>query len=183
MTRDEALAAVEANVKNKNLVKHMISAEICMKALAARLGENEDAWGLAGLLHDIDYDTVGTDPARHSLLGADMVEALGVEGDVVYAIKVHNDCHGLPRVSMMDKALYAVDPLTGLIVASALIHPAKRLNAIDTGFVVNRYHEKGFARGARREQIAACAEFGMELPEFIEVCLTAMQAHASELGL
>ncbi len=183
MTRDEAIAAVKANVKNKNLVKHMVAAEVCMKALAQRLSADEESWGMAGLLHDIDYDSVGMDPARHSMVGAEMLSEMGVSDDITYAVKVHNEAHGLPRVSMMDKALHAVDPLTGLIVAAALIHPAKRLAAIDTDFVMNRYGERHFAKGASREQIARCSELGLELRDFIGVCLGAMQAAAAELGL
>ena len=183
MNRDEALAAVRAHVSNANLIKHMVAAEACMRALARRFGEDEQKWALAGLLHDIDYDSAGSDPARHSLVGAEMLQKMGVDPDVVYAVRVHNECHGLPRISTMDKALHAVDPLTGLIVASALIHPSKKLSAIDVGFVINRYHEKGFARGAKREQIALCSELGIELTDFVRVCLEAMQQYAAELGL
>ncbi|MDD3598518.1 MAG: HDIG domain-containing protein [Firmicutes bacterium] len=183
MTRDEALSTVRANVGNENLVKHMIACGACMKALASRCGGDEAEWELAGLLHDIDYDSAGADPARHSLEGAKMLEDMGVEPGVVYAVKVHNDYHGLPRMTLMDKALHAVDPLTGLVVASALIHPEKRLSAVDVDFVVNRYQEKGFARGARREQIARCVELGMDLREFIGICLDAMHGCADELGL
>jgi putative nucleotidyltransferase with HDIG domain len=183
LTRDDALSIVRANVRNGNLVKHMIACGACMKALALRCGEDEAEWELAGLLHDIDYDSAGADPARHSLEGSKMLEDMGVEPGVVYAVKVHNDYHGLPRITPMDKALHAVDPLTGLIVASALIHPAKKLSAIDVDFVVNRHKEKGFARGARREQIARCEELGLHLREFIEVCLDAMRDCADELGL
>ena len=183
MTRNEALALVERNVKNKNLVKHMIAAEVCMRALASHFGEDEDNWGLAGLLHDIDYDSAGHDPHRHSLVGAEMLTDAGVDESVVYAVKVHNDMHGLPRLSLMDKALHAVDPLTGLIVASALIHPARKLAAIDTDFVLNRYGERGFARGANREQIRRCEELGLDLRDFIDICLRAMQANSAELGL
>lgn len=183
VNRDQAFAVVKANVSNANLVKHMVAVEVCMRALAVRFGEDEDKWGLAGLLHDLDYDTAGSDPTRHSLVGAQMLEEMGMDPEVVGAVRVHNDYHGLPRLSAMDKALYSVDPLTGLIVAAALIHPAKRLAAIDVVFVMNRYHEKGFARGARREPIALCSELGMEVPDFVGVCLEAMQRHASQLGL
>lgn len=183
MTREEALRAVQANVKNKNLVKHMIAAEVCMKALARQLGADEESWGLAGLLHDIDYDSVGMDPVRHSMVGAEMLVGMGVADDITYAVKVHNEAHGLPRVTMMDKALHAVDPLTGLIVAAALIHPAKRLAAIDTDFVMNRFGERHFAKGASREQIARCSELGLELRDFVGACLGAMQAASEELGL
>ncbi len=183
LTRDEALCVVKANVRNGNLVKHMIACGACMKALASRFGEDEAKWELAGLLHDIDYDSAGSDSSRHSLEGAEVLDGMGVDPDVVYAVKVHNDYHGLPRKAPMDRALYAVDPLTGLIVASALIHPSRKLAAIDTDFVINRYREKGFAKGARRDQIACCDELGMDLREFIGVCLGAMCDCADELGL
>ncbi|MCR4425387.1 MAG: HDIG domain-containing protein [Firmicutes bacterium] len=183
MTREEALAAVKAHVKNKNLIKHMIAAEACMEALARKFGEDETKWGLSGLFHDIDYDTTADDPARHSVVGAEILEKLGVDPEIVYCVKVHNDYHGVPRLSLMDKALHAVDPLTGLIVASALIHPARKLAAINAEFVLNRFRESGFARGARREQIRRCEEIGLTLQEFVEIGVTAMQEKARELGL
>lgn len=183
MTREEALELVKQNVKNKNLIKHMIAAEVVMAKLARRLGGDPEKWGLAGLLHDIDYDETAKDPQRHSILGAEMLEKAGVDPEIVYAVKVHNEAHGLPRISMMDKALYAVDPLTGLIVAAALIHPEKKLSAIDTQFVLNRFKESGFARGANREQIKACSELGLSLDEFVALGLEAMQEAADQLGL
>lgn len=183
MTREEALELVKQNVKNKNLIKHMIAAEVVMAKLARRLGSDPGKWGLAGLLHDIDYDETAKDPQRHSILGAEMLEKAGVDPEIVYAVKVHNEAHGLPRISMMDKALYAVDPLTGLIVAAALIHPEKKLSAIDTQFVLNRFKESGFARGANREQIKACSELGLSLDEFVALGLEAMQEAADQLGL
>lgn len=183
MTREEALHLLKQEVKQKNLIKHCLAVEAVMDRLAKYFGENEEKWALAGLLHDIDYDETADDPERHSILGAQILAERGLDEEIVYAVKVHNDAHGLPRNSLMDKALYASDPLTGLIVASALIHPAKKLHAIDTDFVVNRYKEKNFAKGANREQIACCAEMGLTLEEFIALGLEAMQATHGELGL
>ena len=183
MTRDEAITHLKKYVTNKNLLKHMIAAEVVMARLARHFGENEELWGLAGLLHDIDYDRTKDDPASHSKVGADILASLGLPGEVVYAVKVHNEYHGLPRKSLMDKALYAVDPLTGLIVAGALIKPEKKLAAIDTAFLLNRFNEKSFAKGANREQIAACSELGLSLEEFLDLGLEAMQANHKELGL
>lgn len=183
MNRLEALELVKKHVKNKNLINHSIAAEVVMRGLAQHFGEDEETWGLAGLLHDVDYDQTKDDPATHSKLGADMLTDLGVAEDVVYAVKVHNDYHGLPRNSKLDKALYATDPLTGLIVAGALIKPEKKLAAIDTPFLVKRFAEKSFARGANRDQIAACAELDLSLDQFIDIGLTAMQNRAEELGL
>lgn len=183
ITRDEALAMLQEQVKQKNLIKHCLAVEAVMGRLAKHFGEDEEKWALAGLLHDIDYDETATDPERHSILGAAYLAEKGLDEEIVYAVKVHNDAHGLPRLSLMDKALFASDPLTGLIVASALIHPAKKLHAIDADFVLNRYKEKGFAKGANREQIAACADMELSLEEFIALGLEAMQMNAKELGL
>ncbi len=183
MTRDEALALVKAHVKNRNLIKHMLAVEAVMRRLAQRLGADEEEWSLAGLLHDIDYDATADDPAAHSQVGAEILERAGLPEHIVYAVKVHNHYHGLPRKALLDKALYAVDPLTGLIVAAALIHPDKKLASIDSEFVLNRYREKSFARGADRSVIASCDELGLSLAEFVSLGLDAMQSISKELGL
>ena len=112
-----------------------------------------------------------------------MLAELGLDEKLIYAVKAHNAIHGLPRVRLIDKALYASDPLTGLIVAAALIHPDKKLSSIDVDFVLNRYGEKSFARGADREAIASCIEMGLELEEFVALSLAAMQEISKELGL
>lgn len=182
-TREAALTLLERYNQNPNLFKHMLACEAVMGALARRFGEDEASWRLAGLLHDIDYDLTKDDPAKHSQIGADMLAEAGCPADVVYAVRVHNDTHGLPRESGMDKALYAVDPLTGLIVAGALIKKEKSIFAIDTDFLLNRFCEKSFARGARREQIEGCAELGLSLAEFLEIGLEAMKSIADDLGI
>ncbi len=183
MEREEALSLVEENIKQKNLVKHCLAVEAVMRRLANYFDEDIEKWGLAGLLHDIDYEETADDPARHSLVGAEMLKELGLADDIVYAVKVHNGIHGLARKTIMDKSLYACDPLTGLIVASALIHPDKKLNSLDTEFVMNRYKESSFARGADRDVIASCKEMDMELEEFIGISLEAMQGISDNLGL
>lgn len=183
ISREEAMELLKEQVKQKNLIKHCLAVEAVMGRMAEHFGEDEEKWALAGLLHDIDYDQTADDPKRHSLIGSEFLQAQGLDAEIVYAVKVHNDAHGLPRLSLMDKALFAGDPLTGLIVASALIHPAKKLMAIDADFVLNRFKEKGFAKGANREQIAACEEMGLSLQDFIALGLEAMQKSAKELGL
>ncbi len=183
MNRQEALETVKKHVKNKNLIKHMLAVEVVMRALAERFGEDVDKWGLAGLLHDVDYDTTADKPQEHSVIGARMLEEMGLAPDIVYAVKVHNEAHGLPRNSLMDKALYAADPLTGLIVAAALIHPGKKINSIDADFVMNRFGEKSFAKGANREQIKSSSEIGLDLREFVDLGVRAMQGIAADLGL
>ncbi len=183
MTREEALKFLNENLENRNLFKHSLAVEAVMRDLARRFGEDEDIWGLAGLLHDIDYDRTKDDPDRHSMEGARLLEEKGLPEEVVYAVKVHNERHGLPRRSLLDKALYATDPVTGLIVAGALIKKEKSLAAIDVPFLINRFGEKSFARGANRETIKSCEEMGLTLEEFLDISLKAMQKISGEMGL
>lgn len=183
MTREEALKLLEKKLKNKNLRKHCLAVEVVMRALARHFNEDVEKWGLAGLLHDIDYESTKDAPERHSLEGAEMLAQEGLPEDVVYAVKAHNHYHGLPRQDLMSKALYATDPLTGLIVAAALIRPEKKLELVDVPFLLNRYHEKSFARGANRETMATCSELGLSLEDFFHIGLKAMKEIAPELGL
>ena len=154
-----------------------------MLELACHFEEDQELWAMAGLLHDIDYDTTADSETLHSAIGADLLEEKGFCGELVYAVRVHNHVHGLPRISLLDKALFAADPLSGLIVAAALIHPEKRLAPLNPEFIIKRFGEKAFARGANREQIATCSEIGLSLEEFITIGLRAMQQNATEVGL
>ncbi len=181
MDRNDALNLLSERLKNKNLVKHCLAAEACLRELARHFGEDEEIWGIAGLLHDIDYEETLNDPTRHGLIGGEILEKKGVKPEIIYAIKVHAG-HLTPK-SRLDWALFATDPLTGLIVASALMHPDKRLNSLDTDFVLRRFKEKRFAAGANREQIIACKNLGLELEDFIKICLKGMQSISNELGL
>ncbi|MGE5580602.1 MAG: HDIG domain-containing metalloprotein [Bacillota bacterium] len=183
MDRQELVREVEARITTKNLFKHILAVEAVMRGLARHFGEDEDRWGAAGLLHDIDYEETKTDPAAHSLLSGKIAEDLGFDPEIVDAVKAHNHYHGIPRATRMSKALYSADPLTGLIVAAALISPEKKLSAIDTDFVVHRMGEKSFAKGANRDTIRACSELGLSLEEFVAIGLSAMQGIHEELGL
>ena len=174
---------VKQNLSNKNLVKHVLAVEAVMRELAGYFGEDKDRWGMAGLLHDIDYEKTKGDPAKHSLESADMVAEMGFDSEIVDAVRAHNEYHGLPRTTKMSKALYSCDPLTGLVVAAALISPERKLSAIDTEFVMKRFGEKAFARGANRDIIRSCSELGLELDQFIGMGLAAMQSIAGDLGL
>lgn len=183
MKREDAVSLIEKNIKTKNLIKHFLAVEAIMGALAQHFNEDEEKWKLAGLLHDIDYEETKEQPERHSLVGAEMLEKEDVPDDVIYAIKCHNHVHGLERKTSMDKALFATDPVSGLIVAGALIRPEKRLYVLDVDFLVNRFHEKSFARGASRERIAACSDLDLSLEEFLNLSLEAMKGIHKELGL
>lgn len=183
MPREEALALLAEQVNNKNLLKHMLATEAVMARLAAILNQDEELWGLTGLLHDLDYDLTSGEPERHGLLGARLLEEKGYPSEMVQAVKAHNERLGVSRRSLLDKALYATDPVTGLLVAAALVHPEKKLSAIEVDFVLNRYKEKSFARGASREQIESCVEIGLPLEQFLALSLEAMQGVAGELEL
>lgn len=183
MTREEALDSIEANVENKNTIKHMLATEAIMRALAKRLGEDEEEWGLTGLLHDIDMELTEGDMSTHSKLGADLVREMGASEAIAHAILCHNEAHGIPRESQLDKALFCADPLTGLVIAAALVRPDKKLASVEAKSVRKRFKEKSFAAGANREQIAQCAELGIELDDFIELGLKAMKGIADDLGL
>jgi putative nucleotidyltransferase with HDIG domain len=183
MNRAEALAAVQDRVQNPNLVKHMLATEAILRALAQRLGEDEEEWGLAGLLHDIDVEATQEDLQTHSKLAAEWARELGASERIADAILRHNEAHGEPLETRLDKALFCADPLTGLIIAAALIRSDKKLEGLTTESLLKRFKEKRFAAGARREQIALCQELGIELSEFLALGLEAMKGIAAELGL
>ncbi|HOB29020.1 MAG: HDIG domain-containing metalloprotein [Dethiobacteria bacterium] len=183
MEREEALRLIKQEVKTKNLIKHMLAAEAVMRRLAEELGQDEELWALTGLLHDLDYDRTMDQPEQHGLLGAQILEEKGLPPELVQAVKAHNEVLGVERQTLLDKALYAADPVTGLLVAAALIHPQKKLAAIDLDFVMNRFKEKSFARGADRGQIESCSELNLSLERFMTLSLEAMQSIAADLGL
>ena len=183
MEREEALRLIKQEVKTKNLIKHMLAVEAVMRRLAEELGQDEELWALTGLLHDLDYDRTMDQPEQHGLLGAQILEEKGLPPELVQAVKAHNEVLGVERQTLLDKALYAADPVTGLLVAAALIHPQKKLAAIDLDFVMNRFKEKSFARGADRGQIESCSELNLSLERFMTIRLEAMQSIAADLGL
>jgi putative nucleotidyltransferase with HDIG domain len=183
MKREEALSSIEANVENKNLIKHMLATEAIMRALARRLGEDEDEWGLTGLLHDIDVELTGGDMNTHSKLGADLAREMGASEAMAHAVLCHNEAHGVPRETKLDKALFCADPMTGLITAAALVRPDKKLAGVEVKSIKKRFKEKSFAAGASREQITTCSELGFELDEFFTLSLEAMKGISEELGL
>ena len=184
MSREEALKILKENISNQNLIKHCFAVEAIMRALARHFREDEEKWGLAGLLHDIDYEKVKDDLSQHSLLGAKMLEGLGLDKDICQAVKVHNEAHGIAPETLMEKALFATDPLTGLIVAATLVLPSKKINDLTVENVLNRFKEKAFARGANREIIRKCEELlGLKLEEFVKIGLRSMQEISQDLGL
>ena len=184
MTREQGLEILKQNIQNQNLIKHCLALEAIMRVLACRFEDNEEKWGLAGLLHDIDYEKVKDDLSQHSLVGAKILEDLGVEKDICQAVKVHNEAHGILPQTLFEKALFVSDPITGLIVAATLVSPSKRIADLSPESVLKRFNEKAFARGANREIIKKCEEYlNLKLEEFIKISLEAMQNIAKDLGL
>lgn len=181
MKREEAVKLMESHITNINLRKHILAVEAVMKFLARELKANEEEWGLAGLLHDLDYEETKNAPERHALITAEWLAGKGLNTAVIDAIKAHADKK--PRETPMEKAIYCADPITGFLVACALIKPEKKLSAIDVDFAKNRLKEKRFAAGANRDAIRACSELPLDLDKFIHISLDAMKSITAELGL
>jgi len=182
--RDEALELVREHLKTPNMVNHCLASEAVMGALAVKLGEDEQKWRLAGLLHDLDSET-HTDLDVHTQETARILTEKGVDAEIIEAIRLHNpQAHpGETRSTNLHHGLAAAETLTGLIVASALVNPARKLSAVKPKSVKKRFKEKAFARGANREIIAECTQLGIEVPEFCELGLAAMQEIADDIGL
>ncbi len=181
MDREQALALVREHLPNPNLVKHCLAVEACMAALARRRGEDEGLWGMAGLLHDLDYAYTVDTPEQHTLRTAEMLAPHGVPAEAIHAIQAHN--RRVEIVSPMDAALWAIDPTTGFLTACALMHPSRKLAPLELPFLKKRFKEKSFAKGAAREQMADCARLDIGLDDFLLLCLGAMQGIADDLGL
>src|SRR5574342_900550 len=188
LSRTEALELMHEYTASDSLRKHMLAVEGAMRAYAARFGEDVEAWGLAGLLHDFDYERWPNEshsPDReHPAEGVRILRGLGVPEPILQAILGHARYSGVPRESLMAKTLFAVDELTGLITATALVRASKRLNDVDVRSVQKQMKDKAFARGCNREDITeGAAALGVELAEHIQFVLDAMRARADLLGL
>lgn len=184
MTRSEAYKLVEEMIKSPNLRKHALAVEAIMRSLAKKFGEDEEEWGIVGLLHDADYELVEKDPKRHTLVTEEKLRPLGVSDRIINAIKAHHDGIKEGRDNNLEKAIYASDELSGLITAVTLVRPDKKLASVTVESVMKKFPEKNFAAGARREQILACeSELNIPLKEFVEIALKAMQNISDELGL
>jgi putative nucleotidyltransferase with HDIG domain len=180
LKREEALELLKTHLSNKNLINHCLACEAIMRRLARHFGQDEETWGLAGLLHDLDYDYTKDKPEEH---GFRSVEILGdsVSQEIKDAILAH--CEKKVPETLMEKALYAVDPTSGFIVAAALIRPEKKLAFVDVPFLLNRFKEKGFAKGANRDQMKSCENIGLTLEEFYSLALEAMKEISEQIGL
>lgn len=180
MNREQALEILNEKIKNENLIKHCFAVESCMRKLAEKFGEDREKWAITGLLHDLDYEETKENFDMHGKKTSEILNGK-LHQEVLEAIVAHTG--SIERKTLLSKAIYCVDPLTGLIVASALITEDKKLSSVDTNFVLNRFKEKRFASGANRQQIKGCEEIGLSLEEFISLCLEAMKEISSLLGL
>jgi putative nucleotidyltransferase with HDIG domain len=184
MKREKALNLLKENLKNQNLIKHSLAVEAAMRDLAEYFSQDKEKWALCGLLHDIDYEKTKDDPNLHSKLGSEMLKNFGFEKEICDSVLTHNEIHGILPETKMAKALYCVDPLTGLIVAATLVLPSKKISDLRVENVLNRFGEKSFAKGANREIIKKCEDFlGLSLEKFVEIVLKAMQKISKDLGL
>ena len=183
MNRTEALAIVREYVKNENLVRHMIAVEAAMRFYAEQLNQDVETWGIVGLLHDFDWEIHPT-LDKHPQAGAPILQERGVPDEIVQAVLSHADHTGVPRRTQMEKALYACDEITGLIVAVALVRPSRSLHDLKVSSVKKKWKDRSFAAGANREEIARSAEeFGVPLWEHVDNVIQAMRQVAPELGL
>jgi len=181
--RAEALAIVHEYTRNPNLVRHMLAVEAAMRAYARRLGEDEELWGVTGLLHDFDWE-IHPNAEQHPTEGAKILEARGVPPVVIRAILSHAEYLDVPRQSLMEKTLFAVDELTGFITACALVRPSRSIMDLDVASVKKKFKDKAFARGVHRENIfRGVEELGVDLDEHIAFVIEAMRGIADDLGL
>lgn len=183
-------ALLEKYVQNPNLKKHTLCVAALMKALSKRiLGENvskkeEEIWEVAGLLHDLDWEMTKDDFQKHSLISAEILEKESFPKEIVEAVRKHNPVHNLKLKTLLEKALYCTEEITGLIVATALVMPNKKLSEVKVETVLEKFKEKSFAKGVNRELILKSKELlNLELEELVKIALKAMQEISEKLGL
>ena len=186
ISRDSAWQLLTSKMQNQNLRRHCLSVEVVMRALARHFKADREKWGIVGLLHDGDYEFTKEDPANHARLMSNWVRELGeTDSELLEGIESHGWFHQgkLPQ-TQMQWALFCCDELTGLIVASALVLPTKKLSDLSVDSILKKFPQKSFAAGVKREDIMQCEEkLGIKLADFVKIALVAMQSIANEIGL
>jgi putative nucleotidyltransferase with HDIG domain len=183
INRDSAWTLLCEFTQSESLRKHMLAVEACMRAYARKFGEDEDKWGITGLLHDFDYEKYPT-PQEHPFVGNKVLEERSYPEEIRRAILSHADYSGVKRESRMEKTLYACDELAGFITATALVKPGKSLAEVEAKSVRKKMKDKAFARSVNRDDIInGAADMGVDLEEHIAFCIEAMKSIAAELGL
>jgi putative nucleotidyltransferase with HDIG domain len=186
--RDDALALMHEFTPSDSLRKHMYAVEAAMRAYAGHFGEDAERWGLAGLMHDFDYErwpnASHSATEEHPAAGVAILRDRGYPEDVLEAILGHASYSGVPRVTRMAKTLFAVDELTGLVTATALVRPSRSLHEVDARSVRKKMKDKAFARGVNRDDVVnGAADLGVDLDWHIQFVIDAMRARADSLGL
>lgn len=176
------LDLLNQHVKNPKMVAHCLASEAVLRALAEKLGEDKDVWGIAGLLHDLDVEITNGDSKKHALVAADMLKGI-LSNDAVDAIRMHNEeATGMPRTSKFQFALAAGETITGLIFATALVYPDKKISSVKVKSITKRMKEKLFAASVNRDTIMECEKLGMNIDEFAQLSLDALVPIQEELG-
>lgn len=184
LPREEALDLLKRYVKNERMIAHSLASEAVLRAIAEHLGRDVEKWGQAGLLHDLDVEITNADPFTHALETARILSEMGIDDDVVDAIKMHNeDATGMNRSTEFQYALAAGETITGLITATAMVYPDKKVASVKPKSVTKRMKEKAFAASVKRENILECEKIGIPLDKFAEIAIIAMSDVAEELGL
>ncbi len=180
--REDAYKLLNQHIQNPNMIKHCMASEAVLRAIATKLDKDIDQWGLAGLLHDIDVEITSGDPYKHGPYAAGMLDGL-LTHEAVDAIVMHNEmATGKERTTVFQHALAAGETITGLIMATAMVYPDKKLASVKTKSITKRMKEKAFAASVKRENILECELIGIPIDEFAEMALTAMQGISDELG-
>jgi putative nucleotidyltransferase with HDIG domain len=177
MNRNEAFTLLKEYVKNEKMIAHSLASEAVMRAMAKKLGEDEEKWGMAGLLHDLDVEFTAHDMKLHAMETTRILREKGIEEDILEAIMLHNEdaSHGRKRTEKFHHALAAGETITGLITATALVYPDKNIQSVKPKSITKRMKEKAFAASVRRENILECELIGIPLPEFASLALDAMK--------
>lgn len=184
MNRNEAERLLKRYVRNDKMLYHCYASEAVMRALAKKLGRDEDKWGLAGLLHDIDSEITNADPLKHGLVAEELLRDEGIEEDILDAIKMHNEeATGLDRTTEFQHALAAGETITGLIYATALVYPDKKIKDVKAKSITKRMNQSAFAASVSRANILECEKIGLSLNDFTEIALDAMKEIADKIGL
>ncbi|MFZ4546255.1 MAG: HDIG domain-containing metalloprotein [Bacteroidales bacterium] len=184
LPREEALALLRKYVKNEKMIAHSLASEAVMAALATHLGRDTAAWAQAGLLHDLDVEVTNADPFTHGPVAAKWLAEMGVDQDIVDAIGMHNEvATGKERITEFQHALAAGETITGLVMATALVYPDKKIASVKTKSVVKRMKEKAFAASVKRENILECELIGIPIDQFAGIAIAAMTVIADEIGL
>ena len=184
MKREKAIELLDTYIKNERMKNHCYASEAVLRAVAEKLGRDPDQWGIAGLLHDIDVEITDADPKRHGLEGLPILEDAGMDAESIEAIKMHNEeASGMPRSKEFHYALAAGETITGLIVATTLVYPDKKLASVKPKSVVKRMKQKAFAASVNRDTIRECENIGIPLNEFAELAVEAMRGISDRLGL